>query len=553
MGNTPSGILTILTLVAALAICYRPLGDYLAHVVTSTRHARVERLVYKLVGADPEAEQGYRTYAVAALAFSAISIAALTILLLVQGWLPGFSPRQWRFDEALNTAISFVTNTNWQWYSGESMANLIAQAVGLAVQNFVSAAVGIAVAVALIRGFVRSRTDRLGNFWVDLTRISLRVLLPISLIGAVILMGQGVVQTLWQRHEVGSIAGGEGGVLTGGLVASQEVIKLLGTNGGGYFNANSAHPFENPTAATNLFQIFLILLIPVALPRMLGNLVGNHRQGYAILGSMGIIFGISLAVSTWSQLAGQGTAARAAGGALEGQELQFGQWGTSLFATATTSTSTGAVNAAHDSLTPGAGGAALVNMLLGEVSPGGVGSGLYGMLVIAVLTVFLCGLMVGRTPEYLGKKIGRKEITLAALYILVMPALVLVGTASTVVQQQGTAAMTNDGPHGLSEVLYAYASAANNNGSAFAGLSVDTPWFNYTLGAAMLLGRFAPMIAILALAGALAKQQPVPVTAGTIPTHRPLFVGLTVGVVVLVAGLTFVPALALAPISEVTL
>ncbi|TWS18927.1 potassium-transporting ATPase subunit KdpA [Tsukamurella asaccharolytica] len=551
MSDTLSGLLTIGTLVAALAIAYRPLGDYLAHVVTTPKHWRVERVIYRLVGADPEAEQGYRTYAVAALAFSAVSIIALTILLLAQGWLPGVEPKQWRFDEALNTAISFVTNTNWQWYGGESAMNLIAQAIGLAVQNFVSAAVGIAVAVALVRGFVRSRTDRLGNFWVDLTRITLRVLLPIAVIGAVILMAQGVVQTLWQRQEIVGLDG-QKQVLTGGLVASQEVIKLLGTNGGGYFNANSAHAFENPTAATNLFQIFLILLIPVALPRMLGNLVGNHRQGYAILGSMAVIFAVSTAISIGAQLGNQGTAGQAAGAALEGQELRIGQWGTGLFATATTSTSTGAVNAAHDSLTPGAGGAALVNMLLGEISPGGVGSGLYGMLVIAVLTVFLCGLMVGRTPEYLGKKIGRTEITLAALYILVMPALVLVGTAATVVQGQGVAAMANDGAHGLSEVLYAYASAANNNGSAFAGLAVDTPWFNYTLGAAMLLGRFAPMVAILALAGALAEQHPVPATAGTIPTHRPLFVGLTVGVVVLVAGLTFVPALALAPISEVT-
>ena len=419
------------------------------------------------------------------------------------------------------------------------------------MQNFVSAAVGIAVAVALIRGFVRSRTDRLGNFWVDLTRITLRVLLPIAVIGAVILMAQGVVQTLWQRHEIVGLDG-QKQILTGGLVASQEVIKLLGTNGGGYFNANSAHAFENPTAATNLFEIFLILLIPVAMPRMLGNLVGNHRQGYAILGSMTVIFAVSTAISIGAQLGNQGAAGRAAGAALEGQEVRFGNWSTALFATSTTSTSTGAVNASHDSLTPGSGGAALVNMLLGEISPGGVGSGLYGMLVIAVLTVFLCGLMVGRTPEYLGKKIGRPEITLAALYILVMPALVLVGTAATVVQEQGTAAMTNDGAHGLSEVLYAYASASNNNGSAFAGLAVDTPWFNYTLGAAMLLGRFAPMVAILVLAGTLAKQHPVPATAGTIPTHRPLFVGLTVGVVVLVAGLTFVPALALAPISEVT-
>ncbi len=551
MGGTASGLLTILTLVVALAVAYRPLGDYLAHVVSTPKHWRVERLVYRTVGADPEAEQGYRTYAVAALAFSAVSIVALTVLLLVQGWLPGVQPKQWRFDEALNTAISFVTNTNWQWYSGESAMNLIAQALGLAVQNFVSAAVGIAVAVALIRGFIRSRTEQLGNFWVDLTRITLRVLLPIAVVGAVILMAQGVVQTLWQRHEIVGIDGHKQ-VLTGGLVASQEVIKLLGTNGGGYFNANSAHAFENPTAATNLFQIFLILLIPVALPRMLGTLVGSHRQGYAILGAMGVIFAISTAISVAAQLGNQGVAGRAAGAALEGQELRFGQWGTALFVTATTSTSTGAVDAAHDSLTPGAGGAALANMLLGEISPGGVGSGLYGMLVIAVLTVFLCGLMVGRTPEYLGKKIGRTEITAAALYLLVMPALVLVGTAATVVQSQGTAAMTGDGAHGLSEALYAYASAANNNGSAFAGLAVDTPWFNYTLGAAMLLGRFAPMVAILALAGALAKQAPVPATAGTIPTHRPLFVGLTVGVVILVAGLTFVPALALAPISEVT-
>ncbi|GAB3132575.1 potassium-transporting ATPase subunit KdpA [Tsukamurella serpentis] len=551
MSGTTSGLLTVATLFAALAISYRPLGDYLAHVVSTPKHWRVERLVYRAVGADPDAEQGYRTYAVAALAFSAVCIAVLTVILLAQGLLPGTTPKQWRLDEALNTAISFVTNTNWQWYSGESAMNLIAQAIGLAVQNFVSAAVGIAVAVALVRGFVRSRTDRLGNFWVDLTRITLRVLLPISAIAAVILMAQGAVQTLWQQQEITGLDG-QKQLITGGLVASQEAIKLLGTNGGGYFNANSAHGFENPTPATNLFEIFLILLIPVAMPRMLGNLVGNHRQGYAILAAMGTIFSISLAVSVASQLGGQGTAARAAGAPLEGQEMRFGQWATALFATATTNTSTGAVNASHDSLTPGAGGAALANMLLGEISPGGVGSGLYGMLVVAVLTVFLCGLMVGRTPEYLGKKIGRTEITLAALYILVMPALVLVGTAATVIQQQGVDAMTNSGPHGLSEVLYAYASAGNNNGSAFAGLAVDTPWFNYTLGAAMLLGRFAPMLAILVLAGALARQHPVPATSGTIPTHRPLFVGLTVGVVVLVAGLTFVPALALAPISEVT-
>ncbi|MDF0530281.1 potassium-transporting ATPase subunit KdpA [Tsukamurella sp. 8F] len=552
MSDTVAGLLTVATVLLALAICYRPLGDAMAHAFTAERHWRVERWVYRAVGVDPDAEQTYRTYAVAALAFSAVCVVVLTALLMLQGLLPGVHPSQWRFDQALNTAISFVTNTNWQWYSGESAMNNIAQTAGLAVQNFVSAAVGVAVAVALVRGFVRQHTDRLGNFWVDLTRCCVRVLLPLSAVGAIVLLSQGVVQTLWQHREIATVAGGRQ-LLTGGLVASQEAIKLLGTNGGGFFNANSAHPFENPTAFTNAFEVFLILLIPVAMPRVFGNMVGNHRQGYAILGAMTAIFTASLAVTTWAQLAGQGAASRAAGAALEGQEWQFGQWGTSLFATATTSTSTGAVNAAHDSLTPGAGGMTILNMVLGEVSPGGVGSGLYGMLVIAVITVFLSGLMVGRTPEYLGKKIRRPEITLAALYVLVMPAVVLVGTGFAIGQSWGRAAMTGDGPHGLSELLYAYASAANNNGSAFAGLGVNTQWFDYTLGGAMLLGRFVPLVLVLMLAGSLAQQQKVPVTDGTIPTHRPLFVTMTVGVVLLVAGLTFVPALALGPISETAL
>lgn len=552
MNENLAGALSALTAFGLLAIAYRPLGDYLARVVSAEKHSRFERAVYRAVRVDPGQQQGHRTYLVAALAFSALSLIALTALLLAQHLLPGVQTKPWRLDQAFNTAVSFVTNTNWQWYSGESAMNLLTQAVGLAVQNFVSAAVGIAVAVALVRGFLRTRTDLLGNFWVDLTRICVRVLLPISLIAAVALTGQGVVQTLWQRTEFTDVTGAQQ-QLPGGLIASQEAIKLLGTNGGGYLNANSAHPFENPTALTNLLQVVLILLIPVAMPRMMGNLLGNHRQGYAILGTMAAIFGLSLAVSVGAQLGGQGAATAAAGGAMEGQEFTFGQWGTALFATATTSTSTGAVNAAHDSLTPGAGGAALVNMLLGEVSPGGVGSGLYGMLVIAVLTVFLCGLMVGRTPEYLGKRIGRREITRCAGYLLVMPTLVLVGTAVTLASGQYRGALSNSGPHGLTEVLYAYASAANNNGSAFAGLGADTVWFNYTLAIAMLAGRFLPMIAVVLLAGALAAQPPAPVTSGTVATAKPLFVALTVGVVILVAGLTFVPALALGPLSEVTL
>ncbi len=552
MGDNAAGLLTVATVLIALAVCYRPLGDWMAHVFTTQRHWRIERLVYRSVGVDPDAEQGGRTYALAVLAFSFAGIVVLAALLMLQGVLPGFHPRAWRIDEALNTAISFVTNTNWQWYSGESQMNNIAQTLGLVVQNFASAAVGIAVAIALVRGFVRQHTDRLGNFWVDITRCIIRVLLPISVVAAVILLSQGALETLWQRTDITTLAGGHQ-TLTGGLVASQESIKILGTNGGGFFNANSAHPYENPNALTNAFEVFLLLVIPFALPRTFGNMVGNHKQGYAILGAMSSIFIVSLGLSTWAQLAGEGTASHAAGAPLEGQEYQFGQWATSMFATATTSTSTGAVNAAHDSLTPGSGGMALVNMCLGEISPGGVGSGLYGMLVIAVITVFISGLMVGRTPEYLGKKIRRQEITLASLYILVMPTVVLVGTGFAIGQGWGRAALNNSGPHGLSEVFYAYASATNNNGSAFAGISVDTRWFDYTLGAAMLLGRFVPMILVLLLAQSLSRQQKVPITAGTIPTHRPLFVTMTVGVVLLVAGLTFVPALALAPISEAAL
>jgi K+-transporting ATPase ATPase A chain len=549
MGSTTSGLLTIAVLVSALALAHRPLGDYMARVYTSTRHLRVERWIYRVVGVDPESDQRWRTYCLSVLAFSAVGVAALMLLLMLQGaLLPGpFGGVHWH--GAFNTAVSFVTNTNWQWYSGESTLNNLTQTLGLTVQNFVSAATGMAVAIAFVRGFVRTRTDRLGNFWVDLVRTVVRILLPISVVAAVVLVSQGVIQNLLDSTTVQTLAGGTQEV-PGGLIASQEAIKDLGTNGGGPFNANSSHPFESPNPFTNLLEIFLLLVIPFSLPRTVGVLLGDRRQGYAILGAMAFLYATALAVTTWAEVSAGGTAPQLAGAAMEGKEQQFGVWSSALFATSTTGTSTGSVNSMHDSFTAAGGGTVLVNMLLGEVSPGGVGAGIYGILIMAVIAVFLAGLMVGRTPEYLSKKIGRHEITYAALSTLVMPTLVLVGVAASIGLSGPRESLLNDGPHGLSEVLYAFASAANNNGSAFAGLSAGTEWYNVTLGLAMLLGRFVPIVLVLALAGRLASQRAVPVTAGTLPTHTPLFVGLLVGVILLVAGLTFVPGLALAPVAE---
>jgi K+-transporting ATPase ATPase A chain len=536
-------------LVIVLAAAYRPLGDYLHVVVTGTKHSRVERGVHRLVGVNPTAEQAWGVYARSVLAFSAVSILFLYAFQRLQDrfWLSlGLDPVP--PATAWNTAVSFVTNTNWQSYSGESTMGHLVQMAGLAVQNFVSAAVGIAVAVALIRGLARSRPSQLGNFWVDLTRITLRVLLPICVLATVVLIFGGAVQNLTSGTEVTTLVGGSQTV-TGGPVASQEAIKELGTNGGGFYNVNSAHPFENPTSWTNWFEVFLILLIPFSMPRLFGRMVGDNRQGYAILAVMVVLAATSVALTNAFELTGSGTVPQAVGAALEGKEVRFGVSSSATFAAATTLTSTGAVNSFHDSYTALGGMMPLVNMMLGEIAPGGVGAGMYGILVVAILTVFVAGLMVGRTPEYLGKKIGAREIKFASLYILVTPALVLIGTAAALATGNSDTAL-NVGPHGFSEVLYAFTSASNNNGSAFAGITVNTPWWNTALGLAMLLGRFLPIILVLGLAGSLARQQPVSVSEGTLPTQRPLFIGMVVGVVVILVALSYLPALALGPLAE---
>ncbi|MFI7304739.1 potassium-transporting ATPase subunit KdpA [Micromonospora aurantiaca] len=549
MSMTTAGVLFVLSLVAALVAVHRPFGDYMHRVVAGTRSSRAERGIYRLVGVDPAAEQTWGVYARSVLAFSAVSLLFLYAFQRLQNhlWLSlGFDPVV--PHGAWNTAVSFVTNTNWQWYSGESTMGHLVQMAGLAVQNFVSAAVGIAVAVALVRGFARSRTGELGNFWVDLTRVTLRILLPIAVLGAVALMLGGVVQNLSGGTDVTTLTGGTQTV-TGGPVASQEVIKELGTNGGGFYNVNSAHPFENPTAWTNWLEIFLILVIPFSLPRVFGRMVGQKRQGYAIVAVMAILALASITLTNVFELTGDGTVPQAVGAALEGKEVRFDVSNSATFAAATTLTSTGAVNSFHDSYTALGGMMTLGNMMLGEVAPGGVGAGLYGLLILAVITVFVAGLMVGRTPEYLGKKIGSREIKFASMYFLITPALVLTGTAAAFATGNASTAL-NVGPHGLSEVLYAFTSASNNNGSAFAGITVNTPWWNTALGLCMLLGRFLPIIFVLALAGSLARQQPTPASEGTLPTHRPLFVGMVVGVTVVLVALTFLPALALGPLAE---
>ncbi|MGW9192496.1 potassium-transporting ATPase subunit KdpA [Micromonospora chersina] len=549
MSMTAAGVLFIVSLVATLVAVYRPFGDYMYRVVSGTRQSRVERGIYRLVGVNPAAEQSWGVYARSVLAFSAVSILFLYAFMRLQNhlWLSlGFDPVL--THGAWNTAVSFVTNTNWQWYSGESTMGHLVQMAGLAVQNFVSAAVGIAVAIALVRGFARSRTGELGNFWVDLTRITLRILLPIAVLGALALMIGGAVQNLSGGTDVTTLTGGTQHV-TGGPVASQEVIKELGTNGGGFYNVNSAHPFENPTTWTNWLEIFLILAIPFSLPRVFGRMVGQNRQGYAIAAVMAILALASITLTNVFELAGNGTVPQAVGAALEGKEVRFDVSNSATFAAATTLTSTGAVNSFHDSYTALGGMMPIVNMMLGEVAPGGVGAGLYGLLILAVITVFVAGLMVGRTPEYVGKKIGAREIKLASMYFLVTPALVLAGTAAAFATGNNSTAL-NVGPHGLSEVLYAFTSASNNNGSAFAGITVSTPWWNTALGLCMLLGRFLPIIFVLALAGSLARQQPTPASEGTLPTHRPLFVGMVVGVTVILVALTFLPALALGPLAE---
>ncbi len=540
MPPTLAAVLAVLTVVVILAVIHVPLGSWIHRVFTSPTHTRVERLIYRLTGVDPDAEQRWGVYAVSVLAFSGVSILLLWGLILAQPLLPFSQGRSMNVDTALNTAVSFVTNTNWQSYAGEAGAAYLLQALGLTVQNFVSAAVGLAVAIAVVRGLTREHTDRLGNFWVDLTRGTLRVLLPLSVIAAIALVACGVIQNLDEPVTITTIGGGTQ-VLQGGLVASQEAIKELGTNGGGFFNANSAYPFENPSGVSNLIEIVLMLAIPSALPYSYGLMVKDRRQGATIAAVMAVLgFGTMAAL----------TALEVAGGSLEGKEQRFGTAWSAIFASATTSTSTGAVNAMHESLQPLSGGVALLNMMLGELSPGGVGTGLYSMLVMVVLAVFVAGLMVGRTPELLGKSIGRREITLAALAMLITPTLILLGTGTALIVPTSRDAMLASGPHGLSEMLYAFTSAANNNGSAFAGLSADQPFLNLALAACMLFGRFVPIVAMLALAGALARQGRRPVTSGTMPTHSASFAGFLLAIILVVAGLTYFPSLALGPIAE---
>ncbi|MBP2456509.1 K+-transporting ATPase ATPase A chain [Clavibacter michiganensis] len=553
--DTLAGILQVASVALVLVLVHRPLGDLMARMYESRHDSRVERFLYRLIGVDPRSEQTWPAYLRAVLAFSLVGVLVVYGMQRLQGFLP-YALGLPAVPEGIsfNTAVSFVTNTNWQSYSPEATMGYAVQLAGLAVQNFVSAAVGMAVAIALVRGFARTRSGTIGNMWVDLLRGSLRLLLPLSLVTAVVLIAGGVIQNFAGFQDVQTLAGGTQ-TIPGGPVASQEAIKMLGTNGGGFFNANSAHPFEDPTAWTSALQVLLMLVIPFSLPRTFGKMVGDTRQGTAIAAVMATIFLVSFTALTIFELNGQGTAPMAAGGAMEGKEQRFGIILSTLFGSTSTLTSTGAVNSMHDSYTALGGMMPMLNMMLGEVAPGGVGSGLYGMLILAVISVFVAGLLVGRTPEYLGKKIGPREIKLASLYILVTPTLVLLGTALSFAipavreDVEGTSIL-NSGLHGLSEVVYAFTSAANNNGSAFAGLTASTPWFNTALGVAMLLGRFLPIVFVLALAGSLAAQDRIPTTSGTLPTHRPQFVGLLIGVTVIVTALTYFPVLALGPLAE---
>jgi len=552
MSSTAAGWLQFAALFVALAACYVPLGNYIARVFTDTRHWRVERGIYKLCGIDPEADMRWSVYVRSILAFSLIGVLFLYLIERTQHWLflsigmANVTP-----VTAWNTAASFVTNTNWQNYGGESTMSYLTQMGGLAVQNFLSAAVGLAVAIAMIRGFTRSRTDKLGNFWVDLTRGTIRVLLPISVIGAIILIAGGLIQNFADYHTITTLAGGHQ-IIPGGPVASQEVIKELGNNGGGFFNANSAHPFESPNGFTDIFEIFLLLLIPFSLPRAFGKLVKDNRQGYALLAVMGIIWVVAVGGLTFFQthLGTAGVGPQLAHGTYEGVETRFGPHACSLFAASTTLTSTGAVNCFHDSLSPFGGAITLMDMALGEIAPGGIGAGMYGILILAIVTVFVGGLMVGRTPEYIGKKIRPTEMKYAALYFLTLPVLILSFAALSIGTKQGQTPIFNPGPHGLTEVMYAFTSMANNNGSAFAGLGTAATWYQVTGGIVMLLGRFAPEIFALGLAGSLARQAPVPQSAGTLDTRTPLFVGMLVGVILILVGLTYFPALALGPFAE---
>ncbi len=593
---TGPSLALIVALIAAALLCAKPLGLYVANVMEGRPiaplrvGAPLERLIYRLCGIDPAASMGWKQYAVALVLFNGLGALLVYALQRLQLWLP-LNPQHFPNvspDSSFNTAVSFITNTNWQGYSGESTLSDLTQMAGLAVQNFLSAATGIVVAIALIRGFALREAKAIGNFWVDLTRSTLYVLLPLSFALALLFVSQGVIQNFSADKDVQTVetlqysqpkldaAGNpvkdQAGnpvmqsvttrtqTLPMGPVASQEAIKQLGTNGGGFFNANSAHPYENPTALSNFFAMLAEILIPVALAYTFGRMVGDTRQGWAVLAAMGILYVSLVVVAVHAEQAGnpriaalgvdQAATALQSGGNMEGKEVRFGIGASAVFATTTTVTSCGAVNSMHDSFTPLGGFVTLFDMMLGEVVPGGVGTGLYSILIFAVIGVFIAGLMIGRTPEYLGKKIESYEMKMSAIAILVMPFIALVGTALAVSLAAGQAGVANPGAHGFSEILYAYTSASNNNGSAFAGISADTPFYNASLGIVMWLGRYWPIVAVLAAAGSFAAKKRVPVTAGTMLTHGPTFVVLLIGTVILVGALTFVPALALGPAVE---
>ncbi len=564
---TTAGWGQLVALIVLLAVSTPLLGTYMAKVYTrgpapgDRIFGPVERVIYRVVGVDPDREQRWTVYALALLAFSVVSILGLYLLQRIQGSLPlnptnvgAVSPKI-----AFNTAISFATNTNWQSYTPETTMSHLTQLLGLAVQNFASAAVGIAVVIALVRGLVRRREATIGNFWVDLTRTTVRVLLPIAFVAAIVLVALGTIQNLHGFTSAHTVTGSIQKV-PGGPVASQEAIKELGTNGGGFFNANSAHPFENPNGLTNFLQVYLLLLIPFALTYTFGKLVRDQKQGWVVFAAMAVLWIGAVGVATGFEVAGnpqlntrgvtQQATAQQSGGNMEGKETRFGPAASSLYASSTTGTSTGAVDSSHDSYTPLGGGALLGNIMLGEVSPGGTGSGLYGMLVFVLLAVFIAGLMVGRTPEYLGKKIQSSEMKLVVLYILLVPLVVLGFSAVAVLTKSASSQALNPGAHGFSEIVYAYTSSANNNGSAFAGLTATSNWYETTLALSMLVGRFLLMVPVLAVAGSLVRKPQVPETAGTFPTGTPLFTALLVAVVLIVIGLTYFPALALGPITE---
>jgi potassium-transporting ATPase potassium-binding subunit len=554
MNDTAAGWLQFGLLFAALAACYIPLGNYIARVYTAEKHWRIERAIYKTIGIDPSTDQKWSAYIKSVLAFSAISVLFLYGMQRLQGALLGWVGPNFPAvppDTSFNTAASFTTNTNWQNYGGENTMTYIVQMSGLVVQQFLSAAVGLAVAIAMIRGFIRHKTGTLGNFWVDLTRGTVRLLLPLAVVGGLVLAAGGAIQNFADYHTITTLAGGHQ-VIPGGPVASSEVIKDMGNNGGGWFNTNSAYPFEDPNGFTTVFTIFLLLLIPFATPRAFGKMVKDNRQGYALVAIMAIIWLAAVGGLTYfeTHLGTAGTAARLAHGAMEGKEVRFGPHACSLFAASTTVTSTGAVNCFHDSLTPFGGAIALMDMALGEIAPGGIGAGMYGILILAIVTVFVAGLMVGRTPEYIGKKIRPTEMKYAALYFLTLPVVILTAAGLSIGTHIGQSAIFNPGPHGLTEIMYAFASMANNNGSAFAGLGTAATWYQTLGGVVMLVGRFAPEIFALGLAGSLARQSPVPASAGTLDTRTPLFVGMVVGVILILVGLTYFPALALGPFAE---